>query len=286
MSVTVRTLHESPSLPRLFVRAAATAKGRGGELPELTVRREAIGIDRANLLAYQHVCGFARGDVLPHTYPHILGFPLQIDLMADGAFPLALPGLVHLENTVTVHRRLTADDVLDIAVHAEDLRAHPKGRLVDLVTEVDVAGERVWGGRSTYLRRGGGSTDAPRPVAAPELPDRPAAGLIRVPEGQGRAYAGVAGDVNPIHLHALTAKAMGFPRAIAHGMWTCARALSVLGPVTDGPSTSHAWFGKPVLLPSTVELVVDDRADPAVVGLRSPKDPSLTHLTMTWRRSR
>jgi acyl dehydratase len=284
VTVTVRTLHEPPSLPRLFVRAAATAKGRGGDLPELTVRREAVAIDRDNLLAYQHLCGYAGGDVLPHTYPHVLGFPLQMELMADGAFPLALPGLVHLENTITVHRRVTADDVLDVAVHADDLRAHPKGSLVDLVTEVDVAGERVWDGRSTYLRRGGGSTDALRPVPAPELPDRPAAGVIRVPEGQGRAYAAVAGDVNPIHLHALPAKAMGFPRAIAHGMWTYARALSVLGPVTDGPSTSHAWFGKPVLLPSTVELVVDDRADPAVVGLRSPKEPCRTHLVLTLAR--
>jgi acyl dehydratase len=285
MSMTVRTLRESPSLPRLFVRAAVTAKGRGGELPDLTVRREAVAIDRENLLAYQHLCGFVGGDVLPHTYPHVLGFPLQMELMADGAFPLALPGLVHLENVITVHRRLTADDVLDIVVRAEALRAHPKGRLVDLLTEVDSAGDRVWVGRSTYLRRGGGSTDAPRPASPPELPDRPAAGVIRVPEGQGRAYAAVAGDVNPIHLHALPAKAMGFPRAIAHGMWTYARALSVLGPVSEGPSTSHAWFGKPVLLPSTVELVVDDRAEPAVVGLRSPKDPARTHLTMTWRRS-
>jgi hypothetical protein len=67
-------------------------------------------------------------------------------------------------------------------------------------------------------------------------------------------------------------------------MWTYARALSVLGPVTDGPSTSHAWFGKPVLLPSTVELVVDDRTDPAVVGLRSPKEPSRTHLVLTLAR--
>jgi acyl dehydratase len=93
----------------------------------------------------------------------------------------------------------------------------------------------------------------------------------------------VAGDVNPIHQHALAAKAMGFPRAIAHGMWTYARALSVLGPVTAGPSTSQAWFGKPVLLPSTVELVVDNRGSGStVLGLRSPKDPSRTHLTVCF----
>ena len=183
-----------------------------------------------------------------------------------------------------MHRRLTADDRLDLTVHAEHLRPHPKGQLVDLVTEVDVEGERVWEGRSTYLRRGTAHPDAERGAQAPPLPDRPPAGIVRVPEGQGRAYAAVSGDVNPIHLHALTAKAMGFPRAIAHGMWTAARTLSALGPATSDASTSHVWFAKPVLLPSTVELVVDDSGPVTVAGLRSRKDPAATHLTLTFER--
>jgi acyl dehydratase len=214
----------------------------------------------------------------------VLGFPLQVALMTDRAFPLPLPGLVHLENQVTARRALTADDRFDIAVRAESLADHPKGRLVDLVTEVDVDGERVWEGRSTFLRRGRGAAGAlPRP-SAPVLPDGPPAALVRVPEGQGRAYAAVSGDVNPIHLHALSAKAMGFPRAIAHGMWTAARTLAHLGHATDGAARSHVWFAKPVLLPSTAELVVDDRSTPAVAGLRSRKDPSLVHLTLTLER--
>lgn len=285
------TLRESPSLAPLFAKAALTARGRGGEVPSTVVRREGVVVDRDHLLAYQRVCAFGGSDELPHTYPHVLGFPLQVALMADRAFPLALPGLVHLENTITVHRRLTADDRLDLAVRAEGLRPHPKGRLVDLVTEVDVEGERVWEGRSTYLRRGGNSaggepvgTDA-EPAPAPELPDRAPAAVLRVPEGQGRAYAAVSGDVNPIHLHPLTARAMGFPRAIAHGMWTAARSLAALGPGVTGPGTSHVWFAKPVLLPSTVELVVDDRSDPVVAGLRSAKDPAVRHLTLTFTRS-
>ena len=283
------TLRESPSLATLFAKAALTARGRGGDLPSTVVRREGVVVDRDHLLAYQRVCAFGGSDDLPHTYPHVLGFPLQVALMADRSFPLALPGLVHLENTITVHRRLTADDRLDLAVRAEGLRRHPKGRLVDLVTEVDVEGERVWEGRSTYLRRGagGGETVGPgaEPAPAAELPERRPAVVLRVPEGQGRAYAAVSGDVNPIHLHPLTARAMGFPRAIAHGMWTAARTLAALGPGATGPGTSHVSFAKPVLLPSTVELVVDDRSDPVVAGLRSARDPAVRHLTLTFTRA-
>ncbi len=118
---------------------------------------------------------------------------------------------------------------------------------------------------------------------APAQPDGPPAGLIRVPEGQGRAYAAVSGDVNPIHLHALSAKPMGFPRAIAHGMWTAARTLAALGPRAQDASTSHVWFAKPVLLPSTVALVVHDSGSSVVAGLCSTREPVRPHLTMTFR---
>ena len=277
----VRTVTQSPSLAPLFAKAALTQRGRHGALPDTALRREDVVVDRDHLLAYQRVCGFGGSDVLPHPYPHVLGFPLQVALMADRSFPLPLPGLVHLENVITVHRRLTADDRLDLTVHAEHLRPHAKGQLVDLVTEVDVEGQRVWEGRSTNLRRGRAHPEAERGAQAPPLPAGPPAVIVRVPEGQGRAYAAVSGDVNPIHLHALTAKAMGFPRAIAHGMWTAARTLAVLGPRTAERCTSHVWFAKPVLLPSTVELVVADAGAVTVAGLRSAKEPTTTHLTLT-----
>jgi hypothetical protein len=280
----VRMLDEAPSLARLFAKAVLTQRGRRGDLPDTVWRREGVVVDREHLLAYQRVCGFTSGDVLPHTYPHVLGFPLQVALMADRSFPLPLPGLVHLQNQITVHRRLTADDHLDVTVRAEGLRAHAKGRLVDLVTAVDVDGARVWDGRSTYLRRGRGDVEASPPEQAPPLLAGPPAAVIRVPEGQGRAYAAVSGDVNPIHLHALSAKTMGFPRAIAHGMWTAARTMAALEPRGNDASTSHVWFAKPVLLPSTVELVVDDQGPLVVAGLRSAKDPAKPHLTLTLGR--
>ena len=280
----LREISAAPSLGPLFARAAVTQRGRaggGGSLPDHGLRMTGVEVDRARLLDYQHLCRFAGGDVLPHTYPHLLGFPLQVALMADRSFPLPLPGLVHLENRITVHRLLTADDRLDLTVHAADLRPHTKGTLVDLVTEVDVDGERVWDGRSTYLRRGRGDTNAVAGQQAPAFPAGAPAGLLRLPEGLGRAYAAVSGDVNPIHLHSLSARTMGFPRAIAHGMWTAARTLATLGPVASGPSTSTVWFRKPVLLPSTVELVVDDGGDVVVAGLRSGRETVREHLVLT-----
>ena len=97
------------------------------------------------------------------------------------------------------------------------------------------------------------------------------------PVGDG----GVSGDRNPIHMHALSAKAFGFPRAIAHGMWSYARVMAALGRHASGPVTSHVWFRKPILLPSRVDLVVDTTGIPNVAGLRSARRPDVEHLVLT-----
>ncbi len=277
----VENLSEAPSLATTFAKAVVTGfrKDSTAPLPDTTLQLDVM-VDRGHLATYQQICGWGVGDVLPHTYPHVLGFPLQATLMARTEFPLPLAGLVHVENAITVHRRLTADDELVIAVHAEDLRPHPKGTVVDLVTEVDSAGERVWEGRSTYLARGRSNPDAVG-SSPPAMPTGSPAARWRLPDDLGRTYGSVSGDINPIHLYALTAKAMGFPRAIAHGMWTYARTLAALGPGVDGPSSSHVWFRKPVLLPGAVELVVERLDGGFTAGLRSAKKSEIEHLVLT-----
>ncbi|KGN38590.1 MaoC/PaaZ C-terminal domain-containing protein [Knoellia subterranea] len=280
------TFSQAPSLAKVFVRAAVAGKKSGTSLPASELVLTGHKVDRDHLMSYQRLCGFGVDDVLPHTYPHILGFPLQAELMARSSFPLPLAGLVHVENTITVRRLLTADDVLDVAIHAEGLRDHAKGRQVDLVTEVTVEGESVWSGRSTYLARGKGNPDAERGAEPPAVPQGIAAAQWSLPGDLGRQYAAISGDVNPIHMHPLTAKAMGFPKAIAHGMWTYARVLGALGRHVNGPSTSNVWFKKPVLLPSKVDFVVDRNQALVIAGLRSTRKPEVEHLALTLETAR
>ena len=281
MTENFEVLSEPPSLATTFAKAVVTGfrKDARAPLPETTLQLQ-VTVDRAHLATYQRVCGWGVSDVLPHTYPHVLGFPLQATLMARTDFPLPLAGLVHIENEITVSRQLTADDELVISVHAENLRPHPRGTAVDLVTLVDSGDNRVWEGRSSDLARGRSHDDAvsSQPEAMPAV--APAA-RWRLPEDLGRTYGSVSGDVNPIHLYAITARAMGFPRAIAHGMWTYARTLAALGPVVDGASTSRVWFKKPVLLPGTVELVVSKEAGRVTAGLRAAKKRDTEHLVLT-----
>ena len=242
----------------LYVKAAVGSIGpRASVLPDGERSREGVSVDRGHLADYARVCGFPVEDALPPMYPHVLAFPLQVELMAGRDFPLPLPGLVHIGNTINVHRQIDAAEPLDVRVHAERFVAHPKGAQVDLVTRVDADGEPVWHGRSTYLARGARAPEgetSPPPPKPPDASDGPAVATWRVGADTGRRYAGVSGDVNPIHLHPLTARAFGFPRAIAHGMWTAARALSALQGRLPAAITYDVTFGKPLLLPGTVEL--------------------------------
>jgi acyl dehydratase len=284
--VQTRVLERAPSLASVLLRGALTGRGRGGDLPELALRLEGVAPERDRLLRYQRLCGFAGGDVLPHTYPHVLGFPLQVALMADRRFPLPLPGLVHVRNEITVHRPLTAQDRLDITVRADALREHPKGRAVDLLTELAVAGERAWEERSTYLHRCGPRPGAPHEDTPPTVPHGDPAAVWQLPADLGRRYAAVSGDVNPIHLHPLTARPLGFRRPIAHGMWTSARVLAALGRPTSGPSTSRVWFTRPILLPGPVALHVHrgtGGCGTTTAALRRPgRDEE--HLVLDWSR--
>jgi acyl dehydratase len=276
-------LESTPRLGPLYLKAALGAVGpRGRELPATELVREYVAVDRAHLARYAHVCGFAVADALPATYPHVLAFPLQVALMAGRDFPLPLPGLVHVRNTITVHRRIDAAERLTVRVHAEGLTAHPRGAQVDLVARIAAGDEPVWEGRSTYLARGASAPDAgqPRPAEPSGVGDGPLTATWRVGSDTGRRYARVSGDVNPIHLHPLTAKAFGFPRAIAHGMWTAAHALAALqGRLPDAPTYDVA-FGKPLLLPSTVELRTRSTGGGWDVDIRSKRG---THLTGTIR---
>ncbi|GAA0895062.1 MaoC family dehydratase [Pseudonocardia zijingensis] len=242
-------------LAPLYVKAAVGAVGpRGTVLPDTELTRDVV-VDRDHLAEYAHVCGFPVADTLPVTYPHVLAFGLQVELMARRSFPLALPGLVHVRNRITAHRAVDAAEPLAVRVHAEGLRAHPKGARVDLVAQVDAGGEAVWEGCSTYLARGATAPEgAPDPAEPPGAGDAAAVATWRVGAGTGRRYARVSGDVNPIHLHPWTAKAFGFPRAIAHGMWTAARVLAALQGRLPAALTYDVAFGKPLLLPSTVQL--------------------------------
>ncbi|MFJ6084368.1 MaoC family dehydratase [Streptomyces sp. NPDC092369] len=263
-------LAQSPALGPLLARGALLSPFKrprpDAEFPHDRLVLAAPRIDFARLAAYERVCGFATGDdALPLTYPHVLGFPLAMRLMSRRDFPLPLLGLVHTSIDITRPGPLPATGEYELGVRVEGLAPHRRGTEATVVTELRGGGALVWESRSTYLARHRPSGEAGLEGSAPEgvesAPGQPHhAPLPAVAEWQlagdvGRRYGAVSGDRNPIHLHPLTARLFGFPRAIAHGMWTVARCLAAHG--TPDAVRMRAEFRAPVLLPGTVTYAAE-----------------------------
>jgi acyl dehydratase len=271
----LRKLTSSPSILPLYARAAAPmvpgasllpfVPGGGGEIPDLDLQLGGVVTHPAAVSSYAKVCGFPLHDHLPPTYPHVLAFPLQMAVMADGGFPFGAVGLVHVENRIEQHRRIGVDEELTIEVRPTKLRPHPKGQTFSLVTEVSVDGETVWESVSTMLRRGKGDAEATEKVSFPPLPESvPASADWKLGGDLGRRYAAVSGDRNPIHMHSLTAKPLGFSSAIAHGMWTKARCLAALDSRLPDAFAVDVRFRKPILLPAKVEFASAEEIEEVV----------------------
>ncbi|MEP6762001.1 MAG: MaoC/PaaZ C-terminal domain-containing protein [Sporichthyaceae bacterium] len=251
-------LAEPPRLARLYAAAIRPARSsRSPVLPDVELVLPEVVVDRDHLAAYDRMCGFRLSDTLPPTYPHVLAFPLHLQLMTDDAFPFAAAGMVHIRNLITTFGPLDAGVPLTIRVRAERLAAHPKGAQLDLVAEVSIGGAPAWTSRGTYLSRGAAAPDLP---SLPDEPSPPAdlsgqqSATWRVGKDVGRRYARVSGDVNPIHLHPLGARLFGFRGAIAHGMWTKARSLAALESRLPDALTADVSFQKPLPLGTTVRF--------------------------------
>ncbi len=292
-----RTLESPPSILPLYARAAAPmipgasllpfVPGRGKEIPEIELTLPSVRASAEQVAAYSRVCGFALRDKLPPTYPHVLAFPLHMAVMADGHFPFGAVGLVHVENGITQKRPIGIGEELTITVKPTKLVPHPKGRTFSLQTKVKSGNRIVWESTSTMLRRGGGGD----PNAADRFGKSELHQLIPPADRQvdavreeevanaewklggdlGRRYAAVSGDRNPIHMHSLTAKPLGFPRAIAHGMWTKARCLAAIESRLPDAFTVDVRFRKPILLPGRVEFASASEGDEIEFAVRDAK---------------
>jgi acyl dehydratase len=266
--MTTRTLDSPPSILPLYARAAAPLipgasllpfiPGRGKEIPDLELTLAGVRADPDRVAAYARVCGFSLRDHLPPTYPHLLAFPLQMAVMADGSFPFGAVGLVHVENRIVQHRRIGLDEELKLTVRPTRLEPHPRGRTFGLVTEAWAGAQKAWESVSTMLRRGdgaGGDGPGAGDDPGPGAENLTVSGEWRLGGDLGRRYAAVSGDRNPIHMHSLTAKPLGFKRAIAHGMWTKARCLAAVENRLPEAFSVEVRFRKPIFLPGRVELM-------------------------------
>ncbi|MDE2150283.1 MAG: hypothetical protein KGJ55_10765 [Gammaproteobacteria bacterium] len=255
MSTTLENLPKLPSPYPAYRRALwsmLTQSGDPRQLPELGVRVAGVTVDPRRLAAYREVCGLPPSDQLPITYPQVLAGSLHLHLLSRPQFTLPLLGLIHVANRIHRRRPLAAGQPLDLKVRIGESRRAKRGLEFDLLTEAAIGAVTVWSASATVLQlrnRSGDGKQRPKTAGASSYQ------RFDAPADIGRRYARVSGDYNPIHLSAASARMFGFPRAIAHGMWTLARCLSLL-PGVDADSLDEltVQFKQPLLLPAQAAL--------------------------------
>lgn len=306
----MKDLADVPSFPAVYAAALDPRGGRtrGGRtrgepvLPSTAYRVRSVRIDAERARDFDHLMGGPATDLVHPGVLHVLAFPVSLALMARRDFPFPLLGLVHLRNQVLQHRPVRVGELVDVECRVRDLRPHRKGRTFEAVSTIlGEDGEIIATDVSTYLTKGGapaadqaqdsersqGSDQSPRSerstpdassAAGDDRAERRAfeaptpTGRWSLPADAGRRYAAVSGDVNPIHMSALSAKAFGFPKAIAHGMYTASRAFTEARVDLSRPLRWDVSFDAPVTLPGTVLVSYEDDPDTGsvrCVGWRS-----------------
>ncbi len=275
-----------PAMPRMLLAAATTRKKSRTEpvFKPLVIRARGIRAEAAKLAKFCRVCGFDEGGPLPLTYPHIMAFPLHMQLMLAPEFPFTPMGAVHVRNDIQQQRSLGADESLDFEVRLGSTEQVEKGYEVDIVTEVSAGGELVWRDLSVMLIRKHGS-GVKKPAKARSEGEAFSESLQwHLDANLGRQYAAASGDYNPIHLYPLTAKLMGFRRQIVHGMWSKSRCVAHLLPAAfEGAASVNVAFKLPVFLPGSVTLVYNREQSDAAFELRDSSGVK-PHLAgeLTW----
>jgi hypothetical protein len=290
----VITIDDLPSTLDTYSRAVAgmlPVIGKSGPVrpdatvPDTVYRYTTPGTYLNRLQEYCRTTGLQLGNNLPLTYPFVLQFPLVMKLMTSSDFPFSAVGSVHVENRIRRFRQIPVTEHLTISTQAGNLREHRKGLLIDITSRFEVGGELVCEQVGTFLSQQKTSlSDAERGPAPKETTPPPPDAVLSVNLGQIRNYAAASGDRNPIHMGNLPAKAFGFPRAIAHGMWSAAAAVAnVSNQLTDAVDY-QVRFGRPILLPATVNLYTKAAGGPGDYDISIlDRKKGFPHLTATTR---
>ncbi|MCJ8169418.1 MaoC/PaaZ C-terminal domain-containing protein [Atopomonas sediminilitoris] len=274
-------LEKSPAMSGLYVRALLRRTDGQQDLPTLAVELDDQRVDMRHVQHYRHICGFSGQGPLPISYPHMLAFPLHLALMTDKAFPFPLLGLVHVSNRIEQLRPVWPREVLRVKCYLGELKAHPKGQTFSIHSEIWSGRECCWRSESVNLFRGA-PVSGPQAVKSNSIDTLD--GLVEtdrwpLPSSLGRAYGRISGDINPIHLHPLSAKLFGFERHIAHGMWLKARTLAKLLPTEERRAVQVAVeFKRPVFLPAELSLREASRSETKKTFALYSADGSELHL--------
>lgn len=230
--------------------------------------------DEQHVNQYRELTGLqaAEPSVVPMLYAHSFLGPLHLQMLTDSAVPVSVLGSVHSRNHILQYQPLRTSDELDVQLCLRPGRRRKQGYELDLTTDIRVDETLIWTSVSAFLVK----MKKPKSDAELDLEsvlassianiagERHTMGTFAVPPSTGKRFGLLTRDVNPIHTSYLAAKAFGFERDLAHGMWGMARALPLLDATLDmsAPVRLDCAFKGPLYMERDVSVHAADKAAP------------------------
>ncbi len=262
-----------PSALAFMARAMRPSPGLRKGVPAISARWR-HRVDAAELKRFHALSGLPEGEALPLLYPHTIGFPLQMAILTQPAFPVPIWKVLQVRNRIVQHAPLARDAALGIHVKVAGHRILEKGAEFDLHTTVGEGGATAWESVNTFYIRGrfGAPTAGAAVPEAPKVsPGETAA--WRMPAGGGWHFGGLSGDFNGVHMFGWYARKLGFPRAFFHPPRVLGQCLARLPQAEAGlPLRLDAWIKGPVFYGAPVKLRHEAGADGTRFALHVNED--------------
>lgn len=221
-------------------------------------RYELAALDAANIARYAAHLGFAK-DALPLTWYYLPVQRAHLATLLAQPVSFKLAGIIHTENEIVEHARPRLGRPLLLATQVRVEPPAANGAIYcTLRTDGAQDGTASFTCTSRYLVKRGqrGGPHGPR---EPVTLDGPALANWELTPSSGRAYAAVSCDWNPIHLSGWSARLMGLPAPIIHGMHSVGKACAELERATGRRVTRiAARFLAPIPLGTTATLRADE----------------------------
>lgn len=262
-----------PSSIETLLRASVTGvKKPGNSLPDKGYTLKGLTIDKKQYSAYCKMFGFDESTV-PSPYWYIRLFGLQSLLMAHPDAPFPMPGMVHLSCEIKQYNTIYPSDKLDVTCQFGRLLQHDKGTAMEIITTLKRNDKIVWEQKNINLylgKKGIGEVADEKPAI--EITHASNTYPWSLSSNLGLEYAKVSGDYNPIHLHNLGAKMLGFPKHLIHGWYSLSRAVAPVQSSIKGIHELYVSFKKPLFLPGKVLSRIQEDGETIYFDLINEKE--------------
>lgn len=237
---------------------------------------------------YERYCQqvhWAHDTIIHPFFWQVKSLSLQLQLLAHAQSPFPLLGMVHLKNRIEHYAESRTDIPCEIICRFGSSYQHRKGIATEVIVTGTQRGKRVYVATATFLTKAEKQINQLAEYESYGIGDdgfeqcginhsdpglSKCIGELAINQREVRKYARLSGDFNPIHLSNLSAKLFGFERAIAHGMFTGAKVISMFNRQQDlNGAPVDMTFRRPMLLPALGALYTREGGSGVAFSLRA-----------------